>query len=107
MNDQPVQSDQQDVAGKPDQETTVKQVNPVVAGLLVVGLIAVALFAVKFISDRAIPDAPGVVLNDMRSIEDLRCRFNQDYGSPQTGPAPLSHLSYVLTGRPCGADLHY
>ena len=83
MNEQPNQPNEPDLPERPDQENTIKQVNPIVAGLLVVGLIAFAFFAVNFISDRAIPYVPGVVLNDMRSIDDLRARFNQDYGSPR------------------------
>jgi hypothetical protein len=40
-------------------------------------------FLIKFISDRAIPDVPGVTLTDIHSIEDLRARFDQDAGTPR------------------------
>lgn len=66
-----------------EQQASPQKGNPIVAALIVVGLITVALLVVKFISDRNIPEVPGVALSDIHSIEDLRSRFNQDYGSPR------------------------
>jgi len=57
--------------------------NPLISSFLVVGLVVALLFLIKFMSDRAIPDAPGVTLTDMRSIEDLQARFTQDHGTPR------------------------
>lgn len=65
------------------QPNSTKKSNPVLRGLLVLAMVAFALLAVKYLSDSIIPDVPGVVLNDMHSIEDVRARFNQDYGAPR------------------------
>ena len=68
---------------QPLQSAPSKKVNPFITGLIALGVVAVAVLVVKFFVDRAIPDVPGVVLNDLNSIDDLRARFNADKGTPR------------------------
>ena len=55
----------------------------VLSGLLALGAIVLILGVAQILADQVIPDVPGVVLTDLRSIEDLRTRFRQDQGSPR------------------------
>ncbi len=50
---------------------------------IVVGVVGVALLVIKQITANIIPDVPGVTLTDIHSVDDLRVRFNQDYGAPR------------------------
>jgi hypothetical protein len=79
--------DQQNEQNKQNETVTPGQPaskrNPALVAITLVAVLAVAFFLWTRISEFMVPDVPGVVLNDMRSIQDLRTRFNQDQGTPR------------------------
>jgi hypothetical protein len=46
-------------------------------------MLALAFYLWTRLAEFMVPDVPGVVLTDLRSIEDLRSRFNLDAGAPR------------------------
>lgn len=68
---------------KPLPNNPARKRNPALIGLALVVVLALAYFLWTRISEFMVTDVPGVVLTDMRSIEDLRTRFNQDQGAPR------------------------